>query len=323
MRVIIIGAGFGGLCLANGLQQKKATRAIVYWGKSFTHYEHLDGGRVRARFADSTSVERDILIGADTSKSKVREQRLSDLKQEELGIVVICGRYQLDKVRTENLPALLTDGSLNNTIVPYGKVWLFIAPFPSSEGERGPVDNYTLWAYVVPKPETPIDAKALSPSQLRDIALAGIQNWAESLVTVVREADFATVAPIVLRSMPRLTPWKTNNTSILLLLLGDATYNMTPMAGVGANIAFRDAHVLTDLLIDAHRGNTSILDVIATYEDKMRHYANGAVALSRQIAEGASSSQILQRLMFHGVLRLAEASSTVMKATIGRGVSGD
>ncbi|EXJ70779.1 uncharacterized protein A1O5_05769 [Cladophialophora psammophila CBS 110553] len=304
--------------LLKGLARQSEGKAIVHWGKSFSHYEHLDDGRVRAHFADSTRVEGDILIGADGSKSKVREQRRPDLKRAELGIVVICGRYHLDKVSAENLPALMTDGSLNN-IVPYGKGWLFVASFPSAEGELGPVENYTLWAYVVPKPETPTDAKALSPSQLREIALAGIQNWAEPLVTVVRDAELATIAPIVLRSMPHLTPWKTDNVS----LLGDAIHNMTPMAGVGANIAFRDAHVLTDLLIDAHRGNTSILDAIRTYENKMRHYANAAVALSRQIAEGASSSQILRRVMFHGVLRLAQARPTVMKATIGRGTSRD
>ncbi|OQV08965.1 FAD binding domain-containing protein [Cladophialophora immunda] len=305
--------------LLRGLARRSDDGAVgVHWGKSFTRYEHLDGGRVRAHFADSTSAEGDILIGADGSKSQVREQRLPDLQREELGIVIICGRYQLDEQRARGLPALMTDGSLNN-IVPYGKGWLFIASFPSTEGERRPVENYTLWAYVVPKPETPTDPKALSSSQLRDIALAGVQDWASPLVKVVRDADLSTVSPIVLRSMPRLSPWKNDNVS----LLGDAIHNMTPMAGVGANIAFRDAHVLSDLLVDAHRGNTGILDAIGAYEDQMRQYANAAVALSRQIAEGASSGQKLQRWVFHCLLRLAQASPAVMKATIGRGALED
>ncbi|KIX97411.1 uncharacterized protein Z520_06863 [Fonsecaea multimorphosa CBS 102226] len=304
--------------LLKGLARRSDGTVMVHWGKSFTHYEHLDGGRVRAHFADTTSAEGDILIGADGSKSKVREQRLPDLCREELGVVIICGRYQLDEQRVQNLPTLMTDGSLNN-IIPSGKGWLFIASFPSTEGERGPVENYTLWAYVVPKAETPTDPKALSPSQLCDMALSGVQGWAAPLVTVVRDADLSTVSPIVLRSMPHLSPWETNSVS----LLGDAIHNMTPMAGVGANIALRDAQVLTDLLIDAHRGSTSILDALATYEDRMRQYANAAVALSRQIAEGASSSQRIQRWLFHFLLRLAQASPVVMRATIGRGALAD
>ena len=123
----------------------------------------------------------------------------------------------------------MTDGSLNN-IIPYGKGWLFIASFPSAEAERGPYENYTLWAYVIPKSETPTNPKALSASELRDIALAGIRGWATPLVTVVRDADLSTVTPIVLRSMPQLHPWEPNNVA----LFGDAIHNMTLMAGVGA-----------------------------------------------------------------------------------------
>ncbi|KAK4941487.1 hypothetical protein LTR10_018631 [Elasticomyces elasticus] len=294
--------------------------ATVQWGKSFTHYEQLEDGRVRAHFADGSSAEGDILIGADGSKLKVREQRLPHLNREHLGIVIICGRYQLDETRTQDLPALMTDGSLNN-IVPYGEGWLFVASFPSAEGESATdtPENYTLWAYVIPKSQTPKDAKALSPEQLRDIALEGIRDWAPPLVTVVRDADLTTVAPIVLQSMPILPEWESSNVT----LLGDAIHNMTPMAGVGANIALRDAHILTDLLIEAKRGNLDLLDVVRAYEHKMRAYANDAIALSRQIAEGASSDGRLERWMFHVLLRVAHASPMVMKATIGKNAFGD
>ncbi|KAI1624432.1 hypothetical protein EDD37DRAFT_657945 [Exophiala viscosa] len=248
---------------------KGLTDPSVHWGKSFTHYEQLDNGRVRAHFADETSAEGDILIGADGSESKVREQRLPHLQREHLGIVIICGRYQLDDIRIQNLPTLMTDGSLNNI------------------------------AYVVPKSQTPQDAKALTPEQLRDIALDGIKDWTTPLVTVVRDADLSTVAPIVLQSMPHLPVWESSNVT----LLGDAIHNMTPMAGVGANIALRDAHVLTDLLIEAQHGNLDLLDV-------MWAYANDAVALSRGIAEDASSEGRLGRV--------AHASPMHMKATIGK-----
>lgn len=94
---------------------------------------------------------------------------------------------------------------------------------------------------------------------------------------------------------------------------------MTPAAGVGANTALRDAQVLTDVLAEAACGKASVTEAIGKYEAKMRPYANAAVALSRQIAESATSSSLVQRFMFRTVLRLAQASPLVMKATIGRG----
>jgi 2-polyprenyl-6-methoxyphenol hydroxylase-like FAD-dependent oxidoreductase len=91
------------------------------------------------------------------------------------------------------------------------------------------------------------------------------------------------------------------------------------MAGVGANIALWDAEVLTDVLSKASRGEVELLDAIRAYEDQMRVYANAAVVLSKQIAQGASSESVVGRWMFHAILRLAHASPWVMKNMVGRG----
>lgn len=302
--------------LLEGLISGAEGKATVLWGKAFTHYEEMEDGRVRAHFADGSNEDGDILIGADGSKSKVREQRLPYVQREDLGIVTIVGRYQLDEARKKDLPSIMTDASLNN-IVPYGRGWLFIASF--AETNDGSEEDYTLWAYIVPKSETPTNTRSLSQEQLRDIALAGVKGWAAPLETVIRDGDLSTISPIILRSMPTLPQWESNN----ITLMGDAIHNMTPMAGVGANIALRDAHVLTDLIIEAHRGNIKIVEALGKYENEMREYANAAVALSRDIAEGASSPWLIQRWLFHGVLWLAQRSLMVMKATIGRGGFGD
>ena len=90
------------------------------------------------------------------------------------------------------------------------------------------------------------------------------------------------------------------------------------MAGVGANTALRDAHVLTEALKGAADDRSSIIDAIAKYESAMRGYANTAVALSRRNAESASSSGFLSRQGFRILLRLAQASPPIMRATLGR-----
>lgn len=89
------------------------------------------------------------------------------------------------------------------------------------------------------------------------------------------------------------------------------------MAGVGANTALRDAHVLSEALKDATDGRSSVIDAIAKYESAMRGYANAAVALSRRNAESASGGY-LSRQGFRILLRLAQASPPIMRATLGR-----
>ena len=291
---------------------------IVQWGKTFTHYEDIEGGRVRACFEDGTTAEGDVLIGADGSKSKVREQRLPHVQREDLGIVAVCGQYPLDEASSKELPDLMKDSSLNN-IIPYGKGWLFVSSW-HSQGKHGDVshgrsDGYTLWAYFIPKVETPPNVMELQTAELRDLVLRGVRGWAPSIEKIVEKADLSTVAPVYFRCAPHLDLWNPNNTTVL----GDAIHNMTPAAGLGANTALRDAQNLTDLLVEAVLNKSGVVEAIGEYETKMRPYANAAVALSRQIAEGAASTSMLQRFMFRMVLSLAQAVPFVMRATIGRG----
>ena len=59
--------------------------------------------------------------------------------------------------------------------------------------------------------------------------------------------------------------------------LGDAIHSMTPYRGVGGNIALKDAALLTSHIIQAHRGQTPLLQAISEYETSMRQYAFAAV----------------------------------------------
>lgn len=291
---------------------------IVQWNKNFTHYENVGNGRVRAHFADGTSEEGDVLIGADGSKSKVRDQRLPHIQRVDLGIVAIVGKYILDAISEKELPELMTDSSLNN-LVPYGNGWMFVSSWRSRETQpdqhREEPEAYTLWAYFVPKHLTPSRSKQMQASELRDMALAGVKGWAPEIESIVREADLDQITPVHFQCAPHLEYWEPSNVTVL----GDAIHNMTPAAGVGANTALRDGHNLTDLLAQAAAGNMSVVDAIGKYEAMMRPYANAAVALSRQIAEGAASPSWIQRFVFRTVLWLASVSPLVMRNTIGRG----
>jgi salicylate hydroxylase len=49
-------------------------------------------------------------------------------------------------------------------------------------------------------------------------------------------------------------------------LLGDAIHNMTPMAGLGANTALRDADLLRRQPAAVHRGAVALPDAVHAYE---------------------------------------------------------
>lgn len=195
---------------------------------------------------------------------------------------------------------------------------MFVAAWRSRSadvgGKRPDAQNYVMWAYVTPRSELIHVPQDRGAAALQNFVLQRIKGWSPDLGRLVRGADPETVAPVPLRSMPHLDAWTPSNVT----LIGDAIHNMTPMAGIGANTALRDARVLRGALIDAAAGKHSIVEAIGRYESEMRGYANRAVGLSRRNAEIASSDAGFPRRMFRLVLRLAQAFPPVMRATLGR-----
>ena len=292
---------------------------VVHWKKQFTHFSHLDNNGVRAHFADGTFEDGDLLVGADGPRSKIRQQYLPEIQRLDLGILTIAGRYILNEARVRSLPAEITNGSLNN-VVPQQKGWMFVSTWtsrsPSSEKPQSQSERYVMWAYVVPQEDTPPNAEQLSVVELQNLVLGAIWDWSPQLSTIVQDSDTSTIRSVPLRSMPFLQPWEASNVTVL----GDAIHNMTPMAGVGANTALRDAELLARMLKDVVAGKSNLVEAISSYENEMRHYANEAVGLSRRNAEGASNSSGFQRWIFRTMLRAAQASPTIMRATLGRSV---
>jgi len=93
-----------------------------------------------------------------------------------------------------------------------------------------------------------------------------------------------------------VTAWPTGPVT----LLGDAIHNMTPMAGVGANTALRDADLLRRNLIEA---GPDVTAAVADYERRMLEYGFAAVARSLRNARFAASGRPVARRVMRGVLR--------------------
>lgn len=258
---------------------------VIRWGTAFDRFEYTGDG-VRVHSADGRAIEADLLVGADGANSRVREQRLPDLRRQDLGIVNIAGRVRITPELASALPATLVDGAVNN-IVPARPGWMFLSTW-----DAGAEVRYVVWAWAADRSTYPDN---LDATDLLELVSDRTATWAPPLRRIITETDPATVAAIPLKTMPELPHWAPT----AVTLLGDAIHTMTPMAGIGANTALRDA--------DSLRRHLTGDGGVPGYEDEMRGYANAALALSTRNARGAATTSRLPRHAFRTVLRLAEA----------------
>jgi len=283
---------------------------VLHEGREFTHYEHTEDRRVRAHFADGSSAVGDLLVGADGSNSRVRGQYLPHLRRVDTGVLSIAGRFPLTEANAAALPEQLRTGAAN--VMPPRSDWMFVAAWRAPEGTAAASDSedYLLWAYAAARSSFPAEVGSRDGEALRELVLSRIGGWADGLRTVVAGADPATVGAVALRSMPTLHAWPAS----AVTLLGDAIHNMTPMAGIGANTALRDAELLRDVLVEVAAGRRELVDAVAGYEHEMRDYANRAIGLSLDNARRAASDARLPRLAFRSVLRVAQAVPPLKRA---------
>ena len=284
---------------------------VIQWNRTVTGYEHTPDGRVAVHCSDGTETTCDLLVAADGANSRIRGQRLPGLDRRELGILNIAGRVPLTPDLVRELPATLIDGAVNN-IVPRNPGWMFVSTWhldaTADTGSAAGSRSAAVWAWVGDKTSYPNDVMNRTPAQLRDYVKTRIPGWSPAVHRLLDHTDPATVAPVPLRTMPTLEPWDPSNVT----LLGDAIHNMTPMAGIGANIALRDAAELADALLSPGTAD-ELTRRIGTYEQRMREYANQALALSTRNARNAASPKRLPRAAFRSLLRIAEAAPPIKR----------
>lgn len=280
---------------------------VVHLGREFTGYE-LTGDRVTARFADGGTATADILVGADGANSRVRGQLLPHARRVDTGVVAVAGRYPLTADSAASLPPALTGRA--NLVVPRGRGSLFTAVWRSAAGTE---PDTAIWGFSDAAARFPADVTELDGHALRQLVLDRMPGWSPAFHQLVGGSDPASVNALRVRSAAPVEPWPTGRVT----LLGDAIHNMTPMAGVGANTALRDADLLRRELIAA--GSADPVAAIARYEREMLRYGFAAVRQSLRNAEQAAHSTALGRAGFRTVLRVT-AAVPPMRRAMARGM---
>lgn len=249
----------------------------VRFGADFAGYEAIPGGGVRARFADGTVAEADVLVGADGPRSRVRAQLLPAAQVVGTGQVAIFGKIPLDGDVAAMVPPEALDGF--TTVVGADGSYLPLAGHrfrtdPAAAAARccpglrfHDTRDYVMVVYGTAAPAVP------TGDLLARIA-AGVAGWHPAIAELVRRIDPATLTATAIRTALPVAPWPSGPVT----LVGDAVHCMVP-AGIGAAVALRDAALLARRLIEA---GADLIPAIHAYEAEMLVYGFEAVAASQR-----------------------------------------
>ncbi|WP_371648985.1 MULTISPECIES: FAD-dependent oxidoreductase [unclassified Streptomyces] len=235
----------------------------VSWGHKLTRAEPLGNGTHRLYFADGTSTDADVVIGADGAWSQVRPL-LSDATPLYTGVTFVETGLNDADTRHPRLAALTGNG----TMMALHDNQAFVAQRNSGGHIRVYVGMRTAQDWHQQAGLALTDTAAVREALLKKFA-----GWSPDLLGFITATDTGyTNRPLFALPVPHTwthTPGVT--------LLGDAAHLMSPFSGMGANLAMLDGADLAHALIES-----------PTTDDAIRAYETVLLPRSIQAAEGAA-----------------------------------
>jgi 2-polyprenyl-6-methoxyphenol hydroxylase-like FAD-dependent oxidoreductase len=235
----------------------------VQWGHKLTSITPLGEGVHRLHFADGTTTDSDLVVGADGAWSKVRPL-LSDAQPLYTGVTFVEPGLDRATVGHPDLAALVGEGTM-----------MALADNKGLIAQR--ISNDRLRVYIGVRIDQHwhrhIGLDLADPAQVRAALLGYFADWDPTLLRLITDSDNGyTNRALFALPVPHTWPHTPGVT-----LLGDAAHLMSPFSGMGANLAMLDGAELAQA-IAAH---TTPDAAVAAYEKVM-------LARSTEAATGAA-----------------------------------
>ena len=212
------------------------------------------GGRSALTFTNGTTVEADLVVGADGIKSVVREQLFSDKGP------VFSGEHAYRVViSAEDAHGMVVDDNLRMYMGRGTKVYLL----PLRHRNQMSFDITALnpdgtWA----------------PTITKNHLLATVEGFDERIVNIARDLDMDAVNVRAVYDIDPVDTWHTDS----VVLMGDAAHSMLHHQGQGANSAIEDAGALADALAQAG----SVKDALTLFQAIRKPVTDELQRISRQ-----------------------------------------
>ncbi|MEU9157111.1 NAD(P)/FAD-dependent oxidoreductase [Streptomyces sp. NPDC048417] len=205
-------------------------------------------------FADGTTVEADLVVGADGIKSVVRQQLSGDKGP------VFSGEHAYRAViSVDDAHGMVTDDNLRMYIGRGTKIYLL----PLRHRNQVSFDITAL-----------CPDGTWTPQVTKEDMLRTVEGFDERLVDITRGLDMDTVNIRAVYDIDPVDTWHSDS----VVLVGDAAHSMLHHQGQGANSAIEDAGALADAL----RGADSLKEGLALYQATRKPVTDKLQAISRQ-----------------------------------------
>jgi 2-polyprenyl-6-methoxyphenol hydroxylase-like FAD-dependent oxidoreductase len=269
----------------------KGLEEIVHFGREFTNYELKDNG-VIAHFADGSTSEGAILVGAHGGKSKVRAQYLPEYTPVDTQSSCIYGKTLLTpKLMSRLKPGILGGFTwcmdytpLNQSIIFGDTPVAFILEdirFPHREARPDLPPDYLYWVLTFRNQvlaATDKQLRALFQGSAKELSLDMSTEWDPEIRCVLELQDEAqTLCTKMYSADPAMPAWKTNPR---ITLVGDSIHPMSTNGGVGAVAAVKNAATVVRNFVE----NGLVESSIAAYEESLREFAR--ISLARTFQAG-------------------------------------
>ena len=238
---------------------QEGLKGEISYGKHLKSYTITDDG-VIAYFADGSTEEGVLLVGADGVGSAVRRQYLSEHKPLDTNGSCIYGKTPLTPELMERFPAravkwmtlVLDRTPMTQTLdVDETPLTLLLEPIRFQKNDhRGklPVD-YIYWVLIA---RTAVFGRErnellrLNHEESANLSLTLTEEWHPSFRALFELQDITQASTLrVASANPNITPWEPSSR---VTLIGDAIHVMSPCGGVGAVTALRDAALLSRII---------------------------------------------------------------------------